>query len=311
MPNLRPPVVTAAQALDYRRRIVDAAPPGAGFEPLMTLYLTDETGPDEIARAAASGVVVAAKLYPAGATTHSDAGVTDVDRIGGTFEALQQHDMPLLVHGEVTDPEVDIFDRERVFVERVLAPLVDRFQALRVVLEHVSTSDGVQFVAGSGSRVAATVTPHHLMLNRNALFSGGLDPHHYCLPVVKEERHREAVVSAATGDDPRFFLGTDSAPHPRSDKERRFGAAGIFSAHAALELYAELFDREGALERLEAFASLRGAAFYGLEPNSQPITLVRDPWQVPTSYRLGGGEVVPLGAGDTVAWRVLDSEPAA
>jgi dihydroorotase len=304
MPNLRPPVVTTDGALEYRQRILEALPDGSRFEPLMTIYLTDDTSPDEVARARASGCVVAAKLYPAGATTHSDSGVTSFDRVHGTLGAMEEHDLPLLVHGEVTDPEVDQFDREAVFVDRILEPLVRRFEGLRIVLEHVSTREGVQFVQAASRRVAATVTPHHLLLNRNALFAGGLNPHHYCLPVLKEEVHREAVVAAATGDDPRFFLGTDSAPHPRDGKETGCGCAGIFSAHAALGLYAEAFDRAGALDRLEAFAGERGPDFYGVSRNSSRVTLVREPWQVPPSYPFADSEVVPLRAGDTVQWRV-------
>ncbi len=305
MPNLRPPVVTTEQALAYRAAIVAALPAGADFTPLMALYLTDDTPPEEIARAAASGVVVAVKLYPAGATTHSDSGVTRIERVHRVLAAMEEHGLPLLVHGEVTDSAVDVFDRERVFIDRVLGPLVARFEGLKVVLEHVTTEEGVGFVEGSPPRVAATVTAHHLLLDRNALFAGGLDPHHYCLPVLKAERHRRAVVAAATGDDPRFFLGTDSAPHPRPAKERRGAAAGIFTAHAALELYAEAFDRVGALDRLGAFASQRGAAFYGVEPSSETVTLVRDPWQVPAAYPFGGSEVVPFRADGTVAWRVV------
>jgi dihydroorotase len=306
MPNLQPPIVSAGQAADYRARILEALPAGAAFEPLMTLYLTDGTRPEEIVSAVEDGVVTAVKLYPAGATTHSDAGISSIDRVEATLAAMEEHDLPLLVHGELTDPEVDIFDRERAFIDRVLAPLVDRFARLRVVLEHVSTREGVDFVSDSSARVAATVTPQHLLLNRNALFAGGLDPHHFCLPVVKAERHREALVAAATGDDPSFFLGTDSAPHPRSHKERRRGAAGIFTGHAALELYAEAFEEMAALERLEDFASRRGADFYGLEPNSESITLVRADWQVPESYPFGGDELVPFRAGQSVRWRVVE-----
>jgi dihydroorotase len=304
MPNLRPPVVTTDGALAYRRRILDALPDGSRFEPLMTLYLTDDTSPDEVGRARASGCVVAAKLYPAGATTHSEAGVTSIDRVHGILGAMEEIDLPLLVHGEVTDPEVDQFDREAVFIDRILDPLVRRFEGLRVVLEHVSTREGVQFVQAAPGRVAATITPHHLLLNRNALFAGGLNPHHYCLPVLKAEAHREAVAAAATGDHPRFFLGTDSAPHPRGGKETSCGCAGIFSAHAALELCAEAFDRAGALDRLEAFAAERGADFYGLPRNGSRVTLVREPWQVPASYPFADTEVVPLRAGQTVQWRV-------
>ncbi len=309
MPNLAPPLTTTEQVLGYRRRILAALPAEAGFVPLMTLYLSDDTSSEEIRRAAASGVLVGAKLYPMGATTHSEAGVSAPERIFDVLEAMEEHDLPLLVHGEVNDPDVDIFDRERVFLERVLGPLVERFQGLRVVLEHVTTREGVQFVMSSPPRVAATVTVHHLLLNRNALFDGGLDPHHYCLPVLKGEPHRRAVVAAATGDDPRFFLGTDSAPHPRSRKERRGGAAGIFTAPAALELTAGVFEEAGALDRLEAFACLRGPRFYRLPPSTRRVVLERRPWRVPVGYPFGDEEVVPLGAGTMVAWK-LDEDAA-
>jgi len=275
MPNLKPPLTTVEAAHSYRRRIVAALPRGAAFEPLMTLYLTDHTSQEEIARAADSPHGVAAKLYPAGATTHSDAGVSRIDRISGALEAMERHGVPLLVHGEVTEPEVDVFDREAVFIERVLSPLLGRFDGLRCVLEHATTRDAVDLVCSATDRVAATITPHHLLMSRNALFRGGLRPHHYCLPVLKRERHRRALVDAATSGHPRFFLGTDSAPHPRSGKEAPCGCAGIFSAHAALELYAEVFAAQGALDRLEAFASLNGPAFYGLPPNRDRVTLVR------------------------------------
>jgi dihydroorotase len=306
MPNLTPPLVTTDQALDYRSRILEAAPDGCGFEPFVTLYLTDNTTPEEVARAKASRHVAGAKLYPAGATTNSQSGVTDLDGLAATLAAMEEQDLPLLVHAEVTDPRVDQFDREAAFIDRVLEPLVRRFGGLRVVLEHVSTREGVQFVLSAPERVAATVAPQHLLLNRNALFDGGLNPHHYCLPVLKAERHRQAVVAAATGEDARFFLGTDSAPHSRTSKEGGCGSAGIFSAHAAMGLYAEAFEDAGALARLEAFASLRGADFYGLPRNTSTVTLVRDPWQVPTSYPFGNEEVVPLRAGDTVNWRVTE-----
>ena len=306
MPNLQPPVVTTQEALAYRRRVLAALSPGRCFEPLMTLYLTDDTPPAEIRLAGESGHVVGIKLYPAGATTHSDAGVTDLERVAAVLEAMEESGVPLLVHGEVTDPEVDIFDRERVFIERVLAPLVDRWQGLKVVLEHVTTRDGVQFVLNGSSKVAATITPQHLMLDRNDLLVGGVRPHHFCLPVLKGREHKQAVLEAATGDDPRFFLGTDSAPHPRQRKESACCAAGVFSAHAALELYAEAFDAAGALDRLEEFASLRGASFYGLPPNEDSITLERTPWQVPHAYPFGDDIVVPLRAGENLRWRIVD-----
>ena len=306
MPNLAPPVTTCEAALDYRERILTALPDGASFQPLMTLYLTDDTSRSEIRRAAADDRVAAAKLYPAGATTHSAHGVTDIARIGAVLDEMEKLGLPLLVHGEVTDPDVDIFDRERVFVDRVLSPLISRWPALRVVLEHVTTFEGVQLVEASPSCVAATVTPQHLLLDRNALLAGGIRPHHYCLPVLKSREHREAVVAAATGPSPKFFLGTDSAPHPRSRKESSCGSAGVFSAHAALELYAEAFEAAGALDRLEAFASERGADFYGVPRSTSTVTLERAPWQVPPSYPFGQDEVVPLRAGETVAWRVVE-----
>ena len=306
MPNLVAPVVTVDQAAAYRKRILAAVPPGSGFEPLMTLYLTDATPPEEIRVAKDSGLVVAAKLYPAGATTHSDRGVTDIGRISRVLDEMEACGLPLLVHGEVTDPAVDIFDRERVFIDRVLAPLVGRWAGLKFVLEHVSTREGVEFVGASSPRVAATVTPHHLLLDRNDLLAGGVRPHHFSLPVLKSREHREAVTAAATGDSPRFFLGTDSAPHPRRRKECGCGAAGVFSAHAALELYAEAFEAAGALDRLEAFAAQRGADFYGLPRPTGTVTLIREPWTVPASYPFGDDVVVPLRAGETVAWRVVD-----
>ncbi|GBE09624.1 dihydroorotase [bacterium BMS3Bbin12] len=310
MPNLDPPLTTVDAVLAYRARILAALPPGAAFEPLMTLYLTDETAPEEIRRARASGRVLGAKLYPAGATTHSSAGVRDIERILPALAALEEHGLVLSVHGEVTDPAVDVFERERVFIERVLAPLHERFPALALVLEHVTTREGVAFVREAPGRVAATVTAHHLLLNRNALFDGGLRPHHHCLPVLKRESHRRALIEAATGGDPRFFLGTDSAPHPRAVKESARGCAGIFTAHAALELYAEVFEAAGALDRLEAFASFHGADFYGLARNTGTLTLGREPWKVPPDYPFGSGRVVALRAGETVSWRLRGPERA-
>ncbi len=308
MPNLDPPLTTVDAVLAYRTRILAALPPGAAFEPLMTLYLTDETTPEEIRRARESGRVLGAKLYPAGATTHSAAGVRDIERILPTLAALEEHGLVLSVHGEVTDPAVDVFERERVFIERVLAPLHERFPALALVLEHVTTREGVAFVREAPGRVAATVTAHHLLLNRNALFDGGLRPHHHCLPVLKREAHRRALVEAATGGDPRFFLGTDSAPHPRAVKESARGCAGIFTAHAALELYAEVFEAAGALDRLEAFASFHGADFYGLARNTGTLTIEREPWKVPPDYPFGSGRVVALRAGEIVSWRLRGPE---
>ncbi len=305
MPNLSPPVTTTAAALAYRDRILAAVPPGVSFEPLMTLYLTDETGADEIRRAAASGRVLGVKLYPAGATTNSARGVTDLRRCEPALDAMRECGLALMVHGEVMDPDVDVFDREREFIERTLAPLVDRFPGLKVVLEHVTTADGVAFVRGARAGVAATITAHHLLLSRNALFEGGLRPHHYCLPVLKRERHRAALVDAATGGEERFFLGTDSAPHPRHAKESACGCAGLYTAHAGIELYAEVFDRAGALGALEGFASRHGPAFYGLAPNRETITLRRASWPVADELPMGGDALVPFRAGGRVEWRVV------
>jgi len=302
MPNLAPPIVTTDLALAYRERILAALPAGADLQPLMTLYLTDNTRPQEIERARASGVVYAVKYYPAGATTHSDAGVTDVALCRETFEAMTEAGMPLLVHGEVTDPQVDVFDREKVFLQRVLASLVEDFPRLKIVLEHITTSDAVSFVESAPPNVAATVTAHHLLLNRNALFQGGLRPHHYCLPVLKREAHRRALVRAATSGSPRFFLGSDSAPHARRTKEHACGCAGVYTAHAGIELYAEAFDAAGALPQLEAFASFHGPAFYGLPRNAARITLRRDAWRVPEDLSYGEDRLVPLRAGGSVAW---------
>jgi len=304
MPNLVPPVATVDAAEAYRERILAALPSGSAFEPLMTLYLTDRTTPEEVARGRSSGVVVAVKLYPAGATTNSDAGVTDLERVMATLDAMQSLGMPLLVHGEVTDPDVDVFDREAVFVDRVLAPLVERLPRLRVVLEHVTTADGVDFVRSAREGVAATITPQHLVLNRNDLLVGGVRPHHYCLPVLKRERHRQAVLEAATSGDPRFFLGTDSAPHPRGAKHAACGCAGCFSAPVALPLYAEAFDAAGALDRLEAFASHFGADFYGLPRPSERVVLLEEDVAVPDAMPFGDDVVVPLRAGGAVSWRV-------
>jgi dihydroorotase len=304
MPNLRPPVTTTAAACEYRERILRAVPSGASFEPLMTLYLTDNTPSDEIERARESGVVHAVKYYPAGATTNSDSGVTDLARTYGVLEAMARHAMPLLVHGEVTDPSVDVFDRERVFLERVLAPLLTRFPQLKVVVEHITTREAAQFVREAGPNIAATVTAHHLLLNRNALFAGGVRPHLYCLPIVKRELHREALVAAATSGSRKFFLGTDSAPHARHTKETSCGCAGIYTAHGAIELYAEAFERAGALDKLESFASRNGAEFYGLAPNEGTITLERASVPVPEELEFGKDRLVPFRAGETLRWRV-------
>jgi dihydroorotase len=304
MPNLKPPVTSVAQARAYRERILAALPAGMAFEPLMTLYLTESTTPQDIAEARASGFVHAVKYYPAGATTNAASGVTELRRCYPVFEAMQKHGLPLLMHGEVTDPAVDVFDREPVFVERHLTTLRRDFPALRMVLEHITTREAAQFVRDAPAHVGATITPQHLLMNRNAIFAGGLRPHAYCLPVLKRESHRQALVEVATSGDPRFFLGTDSAPHPRHAKESDCGCAGIYSAHAAIELYAEAFEAAGALDKLEAFASFHGADFYGLPRNSGTITLHRQPWSVPGEVDFGGTPGVPMRAGETIAWRL-------
>jgi dihydroorotase len=305
MPNLKPPVRTTYEALDYRERILAAMPEGSRFEPLMTLYLTDDTPPEEIARAKLSGRVHAVKLYPAGATTHSDSGVTRISRCFRALEKMEELGLPLLVHGESTDPAIDVFDREKAFLEEVLGPTVERFPGLKVVLEHITTREAAQYVEVTGPNVAATITAHHLLMNRNALFMGGIRPHHYCLPVLKREEHREALVEAATSGNPKFFLGTDSAPHPRADKEAACGCAGIYTAHAALELYAIAFEEAGALDKLEGFASVFGARFYGLPVNEDTVTLMRSEWIVPQRLKFGDHELVPLRAGETLPWKLL------
>ena len=304
MPNLVPPVTTVALAGAYRDRILAALPAGMDFEPLMTLYLTERTSPQDIAEAKASGFVHAVKWYPAGATTNSDAGVSNIERCADTLKAMQDHDLPLLVHGEVTDPGADVFDREAVFIENLLKPLLQRFPKLRVVLEHITTRQAAEFIAAAPANVAATITPHHLLMNRNALFTGGLRPHHYCLPVLKREEHRLALVAAATGGSAKFFLGTDSAPHTRGAKESACGCAGMYSAHAALELYAEVFEAQGALDKLEAFASFHGPDFYRLPRNTDRITLVREAWTLPAELGEGATALVPLRAGTELAWRL-------
>jgi dihydroorotase len=304
MPNLDPPLTTTAAALAYRERILAALPVGAPFEPLMTLYLTDRTPVEEISRAKAAGHVLGCKLYPAGATTHSAAGVTDVRRLDAVFGRMAEAGLVLEVHGEVTDPAVDVFEREPRFIDTVLAPLAERHPGLRIVFEHITTRAAVEFVLTARAGVAATVTPQHLLLNRNALFAGGLRPHHYCLPVLKAEADRVALVDAVMRGSPRLFLGTDSAPHARAAKEAACGCAGIFSAHAGIELYAEAFAAAGALGRLEAFACDNGADFYGLPRNRGTLTLVSEPWEVPASYPFGTEELVPLRAGERVAWRL-------
>lgn len=302
MPNLTPPVTRTEQALAYRARIVAALPADTDFEPLMTLYLTDQTSREDIEQAAGSGAVTAVKLYPAGATTNSAAGVTAIERTYAALETMAEHGIPLLVHGEVTAPDIDVFDRERVFIERVLAPLSERFKTLKIVFEHVTTRDAVEFVRAARPGIAATITPQHIRCNRNALFAGGLRPHHFCLPVLKAETHRQAVLDAATSGNPRFFLGTDSAPHSRASKESDCGCAGIYSAHAGIELYAETFEAAGQLDRLEDFASHFGADFYGLPRNAGTITLQRKPWRVPARYEINGEQLVPFMAGEDIAW---------
>ena len=304
MPNLRPPVTTVATAAAYRQRILAALPAGMKFEPLMTLYLTDNTPGDEIRRAADSGFVKAVKLYPAGATTNSDAGVTDLAKCDAALAEMEKAGMPLLVHGEVTDPTVDIFDRENVFIDTVLKPLLARHPGLRVVFEHITTKDAAEFVASAGDNVAATITAHHLLYNRNAIFSGGVRPHYYCLPVLKRETHRAALLRAATSGSPRFFLGTDSAPHARHTKEASCGCAGCYTALSALELYAEAFESAGALDRLETFACFNGPDFYRLPRNADTVTLEKRPWVVPEELAYASGEVlVPLRAGETLSWQ--------
>jgi dihydroorotase len=305
MPNLKPPMTTTSALGEYRARILAVLPAGLHFEPLMTLYLTDRTPPDEIRRAKASGFIVGAKLYPAGATTHSDAGVTSIENTWPVLEAMAEHGLVLQVHGEVTDPDVDVFDRECVFIDRVLSRILERVPGLKVVFEHVTTAEATEFVRSARRGVAATITPQHLLMNRNAIFEGGVRPHHFCLPLLKRERDREALVDAATSDDPRFFLGTDSAPHARHTKEAPCGCAGIFSAHAGIELYAESFEQADRLDRLEAFASERGADFYGIPRNEERIALRREPWTVPDRYAFGDDELVPFRGGTELAWRLV------
>lgn len=306
MPNLKPPVTTVEQAAAYRERILAALPAGAAFEPLMTLYLTDNTPASEIAAAAASGFVKAVKLYPAGATTNSDAGLTDIAKAYATLAEMERVGLPLLVHGEVTDPAIDLFDREKVFIDTVLLPLTQRFPKLKVVMEHITTKDAAEFVAAAPSTVAATITAHHLLYNRNAIFLGGVRPHWYCLPVLKRETHRQALLAAATSGSPKFFLGTDSAPHAKGAKEAACGCAGCYTAYAAIELYAEAFEQAGALDQLEAFASCNGPDWYGLPRNSGKITLAKQDWTVPADYPYAGGErIVPLRAGETLSWKML------
>src|SRR5882724_289089 len=294
MPNLKPPVTTVEAARAYRDRILSALPPGSGFEPLMTLYLTENTKPAEIRKARTSGIVNAMKYYPAGATTNSDSGVTDIQKCLDVLAVMAETGLPLLVHGEVTDPQIDVFDREKVFIERTMIALVQQFPALRIVMEHITTANAVKFVLSAPDNVAATITAHHLLMNRNDIFRGGIRPHYYCLPILKREEHRLALVKAATSGNPKFFLGTDSAPHARHTKEAACGCAGIYTAHAGIELYAEAFDAAGKLDKLEGFASFHGADFYGLARNRRQITLVRSSWSVPDVIAYGADALVPL-----------------
>jgi dihydroorotase len=304
MPNLRPPVITTELAAAYRQRILEALPKGAKFEPLMTLYLTDNTKPDEIKKAKASGFVHGVKLYPAGATTNSDSGVTDLLNCNSVLETMQEVGMPLLVHAEVTDTDVDVFDRERVFIDRHMLPLLKRFPALKIVFEHITTKDAAEFVHGAPDYVAATITAHHLLMNRNDMFKGGIQPHHYCLPILKREEHRQALVKAATSGSAKFFLGTDSAPHAKHTKEAACGCAGIYTAHAAIEFYAEAFEAANALDKLEAFASFYGADFYDLPRNADKITLEKSSWRVANELPLGDDSLVPLRAGQLIHWKL-------
>ena len=304
MPNLKPPVTSTDAALAYRQQILDALPDGSRFEPLMTLYLTDNTSSEEIHKAHASGQIHAVKYYPAGATTNSDSGVTDINKPRAALEALQDVGMPLLVHGEVTDPDVDIFDREAVFIDTLLRPLIERMPTLRVVLEHITTQQGIEFVEQGPDTVAGTLTAHHLLMNRNAIFNGGIRPHNYCLPILKRELHRQALVNAATSGNPKFFLGTDSAPHAQDVKESACGCAGLYTAHAAIELYAEAFEQANALDKLEGFASEFGPRFYGLPENQDNIVLERTEWQIPDYYPLGNQRVIPMRAGEQVNWKM-------
>ena len=305
MPNLRPPVTTTAQAAAYRERILAALPVGMDFQPLMTLYLTDNTDPDEIRRAKDSGFVHAVKLYPAGATTNSDAGVTTLSKCYKTLEVMQEVGMPFLVHGEVTDPAIDIFDREAVFIERVMQPLKRDMPALKVVFEHITTKDAAQYVREADYTVGATITAHHLLYNRNEIFKGGIRPHYYCLPILKREEHRQALLHAATSGSAKFFLGTDSAPHSKGLKEHACGCAGCYTALHAMELYAQAFDQAGALHKLEAFASFHGPAFYGLPPNRGTVILKRETWTLPAELPMGEGSVVPLNGGESINWKLV------
>jgi dihydroorotase len=304
MPNLRPPVTTTDLAIAYRQRIMQALPAGVDFKPLMTLYLTDNTTAQEIKKAKDSGIIHGIKLYPAGATTNSDSGVTSLDKCAPALAAMEALGMPLLTHGEVTDADVDVFDREKVFIDRHMKQLIARYPALKIVFEHITTKDAAEFVATAPDNVAATITVHHLMMNRNAMFKGGIRPHHYCLPVLKREEHRQALVKAAISGSPKFFLGTDSAPHEKNAKESACGCAGMYTAHAAIGLYAEVFEASYALDRLEGFASFYGPDFYGLPRNTEQVTLVKESWQVPECYPYAGDMLVPFRAGEMVEWKM-------
>lgn len=306
MPNLKPPVVKVDDAQAYRQRILDAVPEGMSFEPIMTLYLTDKTQPEDIKAAAESGIIKSCKLYPNGATTNSDSGVTDWDHLDKNLAAMQEHGIILCVHGEVTDKHVDIFDREAEFIDQILDPIIKRFPKLKVIMEHITTKNAADYVMSQGPLVAATVTVHHLLMNRNALFEGGIRPHHYCLPVLKRETHRQALVEAVTSGSSKFFLGTDSAPHPKGAKEAACGCAGMYTAHAALPLYAEVFDEANALDKFEGFASLHGPDFYGLPRNTTQVTLVKEPWDVPAEFPMADETIVPLRAGESVHWKLID-----
>ena len=306
MPNLKPPVTTVDKAMAYRQRILDAVPSGIDFEPLMTLYLTDSISLEDIQNAVANPHVYAVKYYPAGATTNSDSGVSNLELTYDALAAMEEAGLPLLIHGEVTDPKVDIFDREAVFIETVLIPLLQRFPKLRVVLEHITTQQAAEFIQATDDNIAATVTPQHLLMNRNAIFKGGINPHHYCLPVLKREKHRLALLESVTRGSQKFFLGTDSAPHARSAKESACGCAGIYSAPCALELYAEIFDQAGALDKLEAFASINGPRFYQLPQNEQTITLQRKAWTLAEQFPLGRDTIIPIRAGETIQWSITE-----
>ena len=307
MPNLAPPITNTEKAQAYRQRILDARPANSDFEPLMTLYLTDTTTPDEIRKAKASGFIHAVKLYPAGATTNSDSGVTDLENVYDTLAAMEEVNLPLLVHGEVTDAHIDIFDREKVFIDQKLQPLTERLPNLRIVFEHITTKDAADFVLFAGKNIAATITPHHLLLNRNDMLVGGIRPHHYCLPVLKREEHRQALLEVATSGNPKFFLGTDSAPHAKGAKESSCGCAGAYTAFAAIELYAEAFESVGALGKLDGFASRFGPQFYGLPVNEQTLSLARQQWSVPKEFTFGDDVVVPLRAGGDLIWQLVDA----